>query len=160
MLTPAIFIAKSPARTFALGFIANKMMGMSKDSREIKKEIVNMPKYLAIRSLKKTESRTLAVETIAMIVKALNYENQIEFTDYVVKISIRKLSLRLLSVDLILTLMMMLSNLLGMNLEEPAKNYWGLRCLEALTHRCSASMATIRSRALMNLAHLVEFFIG
>ncbi|KAI9196349.1 hypothetical protein LWI28_023173 [Acer negundo] len=102
--------------------------GYGQDSEEIKKTVVNLPKYLVNKSPEKAEPRGLAVEAIMEIVKAMEVEDQIGFAEYTVKMSRGKANLRLLA------------------------------CLEALIQRCSDSSAVIRARALSNLAQLVGFF--
>ncbi|KAI9195668.1 hypothetical protein LWI28_017082 [Acer negundo] len=157
-LTPLILMGKCQSRTFALGFLINQMMGMAKESEEIKKTVVNLPKYLVNKSPEKAEPRGLAVEAIMEIVKAMEVEDQIGFAEYTVKMSRGKANLRLLAVDLILTIMMSLRDPLGVDLDVEVENYWGFSCLEALIQRCSDSSAVIRARALSNLAQLVGFF--
>ncbi|KAK0607776.1 hypothetical protein LWI29_020360 [Acer saccharum] len=157
-LTPLILMGKCQARTFALGLLSNQMMGMAKESEEIKKAVVNLPKYLVNKAPEKAEPRGLAVEAILEIVKAMEVENQIGFAEYTVKMSRGKANLRLLAVDLILTIMMSLRDPLGVDLDVEVENSWGFSCLEALIQRCSDSSAVIRARALSNLAQLVGFF--
>ncbi|KAK2645835.1 hypothetical protein Ddye_021030 [Dipteronia dyeriana] len=157
-LTPLILMGKCQARTFALGFLSNQMMSMAKESEEIKKAVVNLPKYLVNKAPEKAEPRGLAVEAIMEIVKAMEVEDQIGFSEYSVKMSRGKANLRLLAVDLMLTIMMSLRDPLGVNLCVEVENSWGFSCLEALIQRCSDSSAVIRARALSNLAQLVGFF--
>ncbi|XP_059648060.1 uncharacterized protein LOC132294275 [Cornus florida] len=159
LLSPLILMLKSQARTFALGFVVNRMMGMAKDSDEIKKAIVNLPKYLVQKAPERSEPRAAAVESIMEIVRAMEFEDQVVFADYVVKMAQGKAHLRLLAVDLISMLMMSLRDPLGLgvNSENGVENSWGLGCLEALIQRCSDATAGIRARALTNLAQLVGF---
>ncbi|CAL5395681.1 unnamed protein product [Camellia sinensis] len=159
-LSPVILLHKSQARTFALGFVVNRMTGLAKDSGEIKKAIVNLPKYLVQKAPEKSEPRALAVESIMEIVKAIEYEDQTGFADYVVKMTQGKSHFRLLAVDLVPMLMVSLRDPLGLNFENGEENSWGLRCLEALIKRCSDSTAGIRARALTNLAQLVGILSG
>lgn len=154
-LSPSILLLKSQAHSFALGFVVNKMMGMGKDSVEIKKAIVNFLKYLVNKAPEKSEPRAAAVESIIEIVQAMEYNDQIGFVDHVVKMGQGKPHLRLLAVDLFLALMMTLRDPLGVNSENGVENSWGLRCLEELIQRCSDSIAGIRARALTNLGQLV-----
>lgn len=156
-LTPLILLPKSQARSFALGFLVNIMIEMTKDSDEIKKAVVNLPKYLVHKSPEKAEPRALAVESIGEVVKILDFEDQIGFVDYVVKMSQGKGQFRLLAVDLFLVLMMSIRNPLGSGSDnEVEDSSWGLKCLEALIQRCSDVTAGIRARALTNLSQLLS----
>ncbi|XAR57077.1 hypothetical protein NMG60_11025093 [Bertholletia excelsa] len=159
-LAPAIFLHRSQARTFAIGFVVNQMMGFAKECIEVKKAVLNLPKYLVQKAPERSEPRALAVESIMEIVKAMEYEDQIGFVDYVVKMSQGKTHLRLLAVDLILVLIMSLRDPFGFSSGSDIENSWGLRCLKSLTERCSDSTAGIRARALTNLAQLVGFLSG
>ncbi|KAK4374468.1 hypothetical protein RND71_005145 [Anisodus tanguticus] len=159
-LTPLILLVKSPARTLSLEFVVNRMMGLSKESNDIKKAALNLPKYIVQKALEKAEPRAAAVEAIVEIVKVMDFEDQDGFANYVVKMSQGKAQLRLLAVDLILALMMSLKDPFGWNSDIEVENSWGLSCLEVLIHRCSDSTAGIRARALTNLAQLVGFFSG
>lgn len=153
-LTPLILLPKSNVRSFGLEFVVNRMMGLAKYSCEIKKAVINLPKYLVHKAPEKAEPRALAVECIVEIVKVFDFEDQVEFVDYVVKMSQGKGQFRLLAVDLILVLMMTLNDPLGLDSDDE-ENIWGLRCLEALIQRCSDVTAGVRARALTNLAQLV-----
>lgn len=155
-LTPLILLPKSQARSFTLGFLVKTMMKMTKDSDEIKKAVVNLPKYLVHKSPEKAEPRALAVESIGEIVKFLDFEDQIGFADYVVKMSQGKGQFRLLAVDLFLVLMMSIRDPLGLDSDNEVDNSWGVKCLEALIQRCSDLTAGIRARALTNLAQLLS----
>jgi len=146
-LSQLILRLKSPARTFALGFVTNG----------VKKAVVNFPRYLAQKAPEKSEPRALAVESIMEIVKVMEFEDRIGFVEYVVKMTQGKANLRLLAVDLILMLMMSLRDPLGVGSGIEVKDSWGLRCLEALILRCSDTSTTIRARALSNLAQLLGF---
>ncbi|KAL6970282.1 hypothetical protein U1Q18_029982 [Sarracenia purpurea var. burkii] len=159
-LTPSILLLKSQVRSFWIGFIVNRMMGMANESGEIKRTIVNLPMYLVHKAPEKAEPRASAVESIMEVVRAMKYEDQIGFSDYVVKMTQGKTHLRLLAVDLVPLLMMSIRDPLGLNSEIGVENSWGLRCLEALIQRCSDSTAGIRARALTNLAQLVGFLSG
>ena len=68
-LSPLILLAKSQARTFALGFVMNRMMGMDKEFDGSKKAIMNLPRYLLQKAPEKYELRALAVELVMEIVK-------------------------------------------------------------------------------------------
>lgn len=157
-LTPLILMGKSQARTFALGFLMNKMMGVAKESGGVKKAIVNLPKYLANKAPEKAELRGLAVEAIMEIVIAMEFEDQMGFVEYAVKMTQGKSNIRLLAVDLILMLTTSLRDPLGVDLNGEVSDSWGLSCLEALIQRCSDSSAAIRARALSNLAQLIGVF--
>ncbi|PSS01509.1 Condensin-2 complex subunit like [Actinidia chinensis var. chinensis] len=159
-LSQAILLLKSQARTFALGFVVNKMMALAKDSGKIKKAVVNLPMYLVHKAPEKSEPRASAVDSIMEIVKALECEDQIGFAEYVVKMTQGKSQLRLLAVDLMPILVTSLRDPLGLNSEIGVENSWGLRCLEALIQRCSDVTAGIRARAMTNLAQLVGFLSG
>ncbi|KAI8566056.1 hypothetical protein RHMOL_Rhmol02G0009600 [Rhododendron molle] len=159
-LSMSILLFKSQARAFGVGFVVKRVMGMAKDSGEIKKAIVNLPKYLVHKAPEKAEGRASAVEAIMEIVRAMEYEDQIGFVEYVVKMTQGKAQLRLLAVDLVPMLMMSCRDPFGINLETGVENSWGLRCLEALVQRCSDATAGIRARALMNVAQLVGFLSG
>ncbi|KAL4565790.1 hypothetical protein LXL04_029896 [Taraxacum kok-saghyz] len=159
-LSSSIIFSKSQARTFSLAFVVNKMALMAKDSDEIRKAMVNLPKYLVSKAPEKSEPRALAVESILDIVKALEHKDQIDFADYVVKMTNGKPQLRLLAVDLIPILITSLKNPLETNSEQGYETSWGFRCLQALLQRCSDSTAGIRARALTNLAQLVGVLSG
>ncbi|XP_060174055.1 uncharacterized protein LOC132604530 [Lycium barbarum] len=159
-LTPLILLVKSPARTLSLEFVVNRMMGLGKESNDIKKAVLNLPKYIVQKAPEKAEPRGAAVEAIVEIVKVMDFEDQDEFASYVVKMSQAKAQLRLLAVDLILALMMSLKDPFGWDLDVEVENSWGLSCLEVLIQRCSDATAGIRARALANLAQLVGFFSG
>lgn len=159
-LSVSILLLKSQARGFAVGFVVKRMMGLAKDSGEIKKAVLNLPKYLVHKAPEKAEGRASAVEAIMEIVRAMEYEDRIGFVEYVVKMTQGKAQLRLLAVDLVPMLLMSCRDPLGLNLETGVKNSWGLRCLEALVQRCSDATAGIRARALANLAQLVGFLSG
>ena len=159
-LSPLILRFKSPARTFGLEFVMHRMMGVAKSSDGVKKAVVNLPRYLVQKAPEKTELRALAVESIMEIVKVMEFNDQIGFVEYVLKMTQGKASLRLLGVDLILMLMMSLKDPLGVELDGEVKSEWGLRCMEALIQRCSDTIGGIRARALSNLAQLVGFLAG
>ncbi|KAL7595809.1 hypothetical protein Lser_V15G30715 [Lactuca serriola] len=116
-LSSSILLSKSQARTFSLAFVVNKMAVMAKNSDEIRKAMVNLPKYLVSKAPEKSEPRALAVDSILEIVKSLEHKEQMEFADYVVKMTIGKPQLRLLAVDLIPILITTLNNPLGTSSE-------------------------------------------
>ncbi|KAI7736421.1 hypothetical protein M8C21_016094 [Ambrosia artemisiifolia] len=153
-LSCSIILSKSQARTFGLGYVVNKMGVMARESDEIRKAMVNFPKYLIGKAPERAELRALAVESILEVVGCLEYEDQIGFSEYVVNMTKGKPQFRLLAVDLILNLIMSLDNPLG------HESSWGVKCLRALLERCSDSTAGIRARAITNLAQLVGFLSG
>lgn len=152
-LSPLILSTKSQARTFALLFVRNEMVGMSKDSSFLRKAVVNLPRYLAHKAPEKSDARALAVESILDIVKALEFSDQVGFVDYVMKMAQGKSPLRYLAVDLIPKLMMSLE-VSGSEFDK-GEDSWKSRCLVGLIERCSDSVAGIRARALSSLAQLV-----
>ncbi|XP_073125886.1 condensin-2 complex subunit CAP-D3 [Henckelia pumila] len=159
-LSSLILLHKSQIRSFGLGFVVNRMVGLGDSSSDIKKAVVNLPKYLVQKAPERAEPRALAVESIIEIVKALDFEDQVGFADYVVKMSQGKGQFRLLSVDIIPLLLMSLSGTLGFNMVNGTENACGLRLLDALVQRCSDITAGIRARALNNLAQLVVSLSG
>ncbi|KAM7258160.1 hypothetical protein ACFE04_013901 [Oxalis oulophora] len=161
LLTPLILAAnKSQSRGFALGFVMCSMMRMGEDENEgVRKAVVNLPRYLVQKAPEKSDPRGLAVEAIMDIVKKMQLDDQIRFIEYVAKMSKGKANLRLLAIDLILTLMISLRNPFGVE-SESNDSSWGVHCVKALIARCSDSVAAIRSRALSNLAQLVGFMSG
>ncbi|GLT79389.1 hypothetical protein SLA2020_508800 [Shorea laevis] len=156
-LSPLILMVKSHARSFALGFVVNRMMVMAKESDGVRKAVVNLPRYLANKAPEKAEPRALAVESIMEIVRVIEFDDQLGFVEYAVKMTEGKASLRLLAVDLIAALITSLKDPLGENSSSGVGGSWGLRSLEALRKRCWDSTAGIRARALSNLAQVVEF---
>jgi condensin-2 complex subunit D3 len=101
---------------------------------------------------------------IMEVVRVMELRDQIEFVKYVVKMSLGKVNLRLLAVDLILNLVTSLKDPLGVNLMdeevEEGNVAWGMWCLEALVKRCSDVSAMIRARALSSLAQVLGFLSG
>ncbi|KAL8162812.1 hypothetical protein V2J09_014301 [Rumex salicifolius] len=154
-LSSLILLIRSPAKTFALGFVTNQMMDMVKCSEGVRKAMVNLPRYLSQKAPERAESRTAVVESIMEIVKAMQFEDQVEFINYVLKMCQGKAQLRLLAVDLIQMLVMSVKDPFGMTSDNGIESSWGLRCLEALIERCSDSVAGVRARAMSNLAHLI-----
>nr|KYP62448.1 Condensin-2 complex subunit D3 [Cajanus cajan] len=155
-LCSLVLMAKSQARTFALGFVTS--LGGKRDG--VKKALVNFPRYLAVKAPEKAEPRALAVDSIMEVVRVVEDEEQIAFVKYVVQMAQGKSSLRLLAVDLILNLVMSLKNPLGvesLDSESGLSEVWGVWCLEALVKRCSDVSGAIRARALSTLAQLVGF---
>lgn len=156
-LSSLILLPKSQARTFALGFVTNQIMSITKDHDGVKKAMINFPRFLVQKAPEKSEPRALAVESIMEIVRVMAFDDQIGFVKYVVQMAQGKSNLRLLAVDLILNLVISLKDPLGVNSEHEMEEPWGLWCLEALINRCSDVSAAIRARALSNLAQLVGF---
>ncbi|KAK7412933.1 hypothetical protein VNO78_04708 [Psophocarpus tetragonolobus] len=148
-LCSLLLMAKSQARTFALGFVTS----LSNECDGVKKALVNFPRYLAKKSPEKAEPRALAVDSIMEVVRVMQIEDQIAFVKFVVQMAQGKSNLRLLAVDLILNLVSSLKDPLGVESED--SEAWGIWCLEALVKRCSDVNAMIRARAVTNLAQLV-----
>ncbi|XP_051125725.1 uncharacterized protein LOC127247761 [Andrographis paniculata] len=154
-LAPLILSSKQPLRSFALDFVRNCVVGIGKSSDDIMKAVANMPKYLVWKAPEKAEHRAFSVNSIMEIVKALDFEYQAEFADYVVKLSQGKGQVRLLSVDLIVAFLTTLSGPFGFEMVDGDENPWGFRLLKALIQRCSDYTAVVRARALSNLAQAV-----
>ncbi|XVF28306.1 hypothetical protein REPUB_Repub15cG0018500 [Reevesia pubescens] len=159
-LSPLILMVKSQARSFALGFVTKKMMELGNKSDGVKKAVANFPRYLAQKAPEKAEPRALAVDSIMEVVKVMDFEDQIGYIEYVLKMTQGKANLRLLGVDLIAMMLMSLRDPLGVDLDVDVSDYWGTKCLEALILRCSDSGAGIRARALSSLAQVVGFLSG
>ncbi|XP_010451480.1 PREDICTED: condensin-2 complex subunit D3-like [Camelina sativa] len=160
-LTPLLLMGKHQARSFALGFVSRKLMGLAKDNSELKKVVSNLPKFFVHKSPEKAEPRGFAVEAILEIVKAMEVEDQSDFVDFLMKMCQGKSNYRILAVDLIPLLISSLANPLGViGSEDGSKDSWGLSCLDALLKRCSDTNALIRARALSNLAQVVGFLSG
>lgn len=162
-LSSLVLMPKSLARTFAIGFVTS----LARDSdEEVKKALVNFPRYLAMKAPDKAEPRALAVDSIMEVVRVMTLEDQIGFVKYVVKMALGKPSLRLLAVDLMLNLLTSLKDPLGLGvISEGEENNgdevsWGVWCLEALVKRCYDVSGVIRARALSNLAQVVGFLSG
>ncbi|KAL2922900.1 Condensin-2 complex subunit D3 [Bienertia sinuspersici] len=154
-LSPLVLSMRPQARTFALLFVKNEMMGMEKDCSSVKKAIANLPKYLLLKAPEKSDARALAVESVMNIVKAMEFCDQVEFVDYAVKMGQGKPHFRNLAVDLIQKFMMSLHGLTCSELDIEEVDSLKSRCLVALIQRCSDSVAGIRARALSSLAQLV-----
>ena len=159
-LSPLILSAKSQARDFALVFVTNDMRNIAQDSSPVMKAMVNLPRYLSQKVPEKTDARSLAIESIMEIVKSIEFDDQVGFIGYVVKMAQGKSHLRYLAVDLIPKLMASLEDPVGSGLEHEMEHSWKLRCLTALIQRCSDSVAGIRARALSNLAQIVGSMSG
>ncbi|KAG4180419.1 hypothetical protein ERO13_A10G164700v2 [Gossypium hirsutum] len=156
-LSPLILMVKSQARSFALGFVTKRMTELGNESDGVKKAVVNFPRYLAQKAPEKAEPRALAVDSIMEVVKVMDFEDQIGYMDYVLKMTQGKANLRLLGVDLIAMMLMSLRDPFGVVSDVKTRDYWGTRCLEALITRCSDLSAGIRARALSSLAQVVGF---
>ncbi|PPS19639.1 hypothetical protein GOBAR_AA00935 [Gossypium barbadense] len=156
-LSPLILMVKSQARSFALGFVTKRMTELANESDGVKKAVVNFPRYLAQKAPEKAEPRALAVDSIMEVVKVMDFEDQIGYMDYVLKMAQGKANLRLLGVDLIAMMLMSLRDPFGVVSDVKTRDYWGTRCLEALITRCSDLSAGIRARALSSLAQVVGF---
>ncbi|CAJ1963390.1 unnamed protein product [Sphenostylis stenocarpa] len=151
-LSSLVLMAKSQARTFALGFVTS----LVDQCDGVKKALVNFPRYLVKKAPEKAEPRALAVDSIMEVVRVLGVEDQIAFVKYVVQMAQGKANLRLLAVDLILNLVTSLKDPLGVESEaSEASEAWGMWCLEVLVKRCSDVSGAIRARALSSLAQLV-----
>lgn len=157
-LLPAVLLLKSQAHGFAMRFVMDEMMEMAKGSEKIKKAVVSFTRYLVFKAPEKSEPRAAAVDSIIQIVGAMDYIDQVEFGDYVIKLAHWKHHFRLLAVDLLFAMMTSLRDPLGIDTVNMVENSWGMRCLEALIDRCVDTTVGIRARALTNLAHLVENF--
>ncbi|KAK7303782.1 hypothetical protein RJT34_14699 [Clitoria ternatea] len=152
-LCSLVFMPKSQARTFAIGFVTS----LSRECEGVKKALVNFPRYLVRKAPEKSEPRALAVDSIMEVVKVMSFEDQILFVKFVVQMAQGKSNLRLLAVDLILNMVMSLKDPLGVDLESEGNEAWGILCLEVLVKRCADVSAAIRARALTNLSQLVGF---
>lgn len=159
-LSPLILMVKSQARSFALCFVLDRMMVMAKENDGVKKAVVNLPRYLANKAPEKSDPRALAVESITEMLKVMEFDDQMGFVEYVVRMTEGKGNLRLLAVDLIASLMTSLKDPLGVDSGSEEGGSWGIRCLDAMIKRCWDSTAGIRARALSNLAHVVEYLSG
>ncbi|MBA0813307.1 hypothetical protein Gohar_027170 [Gossypium harknessii] len=157
-LSPLILMVKSQARSFALGFVTKRMTELGNESDGVKKAVVNFPRYLAQKAPEKAEPRALAVDSIMEVVKVMDFEDQIGYMDYVLKMTQGKPNLRLLGVDLIAMMLMSLRDPFGVDSDVKTRDYWGTKCLEALITRCLDLSAGIRARALSSLAQVVGFF--
>ncbi|XP_040958289.1 condensin-2 complex subunit D3 isoform X3 [Gossypium hirsutum] len=156
-LSPLILMVKSQARSFALGFVTKRMTELGNESDGVKKAVVNFPRYLAQKAPEKAEPRALAVDSIMEVVKVMDFEDQIGYMDYVLKMTQGKANLRLLGVDLIAMMLMSLRDPFGVDSDVKTRDYWGTKCLEALITKCSDLSAGIRARALSSLAQVVGF---
>ncbi|XP_039048837.1 condensin-2 complex subunit D3 [Hibiscus syriacus] len=159
-LSPLILMVKSQARSFALEFVTQRMIELGNESDGVKKAVVNFPRYLVQKAPDKAEPRALAVDSIMEIVKVMDFEDQIGYVDYVLKMTHGKANLRLLGVDLISMMLMSLRDPFGVDSEVKTGDYWGIKCLKALIMRCSDLSAGIRARALSSLAQVVGFLFS
>ncbi|XP_007035609.2 PREDICTED: uncharacterized protein LOC18603515 isoform X2 [Theobroma cacao] len=159
-LSPLILMVKSQARSFALGFVTDTMIELGNESDGVKKAVVSFPRYLAQKAPEKAEPRALAVDSIMEVVKVMEFDDQMGYIEYVVKMTQGKANFRLLGVDLIAMMLMSLTDPLGVDSDVEVRDPWGKRCLEALILRCSDLSAGIRARALSSLAQVVGFLSG
>ncbi|XP_010932007.4 condensin-2 complex subunit CAP-D3 isoform X1 [Elaeis guineensis] len=161
-LAPVILSSvKCPSRASALGFLTRKMVPLCRENDGVRKALVYLPRFLAMKAPEKSEPRALAVDSILEIVRAMENEDRIGFMEYVVKMTKGKTQLRLLAVDLILAILTSLPDPLGVkDTDEVIDRQWGVKCLEALVQRCSDSVGGIRARALTNMAQVVDFLSG
>ncbi|KAL9232809.1 hypothetical protein vseg_007874 [Gypsophila vaccaria] len=159
-ISPLILSGKSQARTFGLLFVKKEMMDLGKESDFVKWAMVNLPRYLVQKAPEKSDARALAVESIVEIVKAMEFDDQAGFVNYVVKMSQGKSHLRYLAVDFIPKLMTSLGDMSNSGLDSKGRDSWKSGCLEALIQRCSDSVAGIRARALSSLIQLVANVSG
>ncbi|KAK6265386.1 hypothetical protein QUC31_016223 [Theobroma cacao] len=159
-LSPLILMVKSQARSFALGFVTDTMIELGNESDGVKKAVVSFPRYLAQKAPEKAEPRALAVDSIMEVVKVMEFDDQMGYIEYVVKMTQGKANFRLLGVDLIAMMLMSLTDPLGVDSDVEVRDPWGTRCLEALILRCSDLSAGIRARALSSLAQVVGFLSG
>ncbi|XP_008800873.2 condensin-2 complex subunit D3 [Phoenix dactylifera] len=152
---------KCPARASALGFLTRTMVPLCRDNDGVRKALVYLPRFLAMKAPEKSEPRALAVDSIMEIVRAMEGEDQIGFMQYTVKMTKGKTQLRLLAVDLIVALLTSLPDPLGLkDSSEIIDCQWGMKCLEALVQRCSDSVGGVRARALLDMAQVVGFLSG
>ncbi|KAM0951136.1 putative armadillo-like helical, condensin subunit 1/Condensin-2 complex subunit D3 [Dioscorea sansibarensis] len=145
--------SKTPSRGLALGFVTRKVAPLSRENDEVRKALMYLPRYLAMKSPEKSEPRSFAVDAIMEVVKAMEDEDRISFAEFAVKMGSGKSHLRLLAVDLFPHLL----TLLPASMEN--EDDWVMKCLEALVNRCSDSIGTIRARALTNMAQVIGVFL-
>ncbi|KAG0474115.1 hypothetical protein HPP92_015972 [Vanilla planifolia] len=158
-VAPAILSSppKSSLRVAILGFITNKIAPLARKNEKVLKALVYFPRYLASKAPERAEPRAAAVDAIMDVVRALKEEDQIAFSEYVVKMAQGKSQQRLLAVDLILCLSTSLPDPLGADESVEIANCWGVKCLKALLLRCLDSMGGVRARALTNMSQVIEF---
>lgn len=157
-LGPVVLSAtKSAARVAAVQFLVTKLvpLGAEEGEDEVRKAVVYLPRYLAMKAPDKSEARALAVEAIVEVVRALGAEQGESFAGYVVAMSKGKAKMRLLAVDLVLAMLPVLLPSDGgdCDLEEGS---WGLKCLRVLVERCSDNVGGVRARALANAAQALD----
>ncbi|XP_077240688.1 binding protein [Tasmannia lanceolata] len=160
-LTPAVLQMKSPVRNSVLKFVTDQIIDLAKECDAVRKAVVYLPRFLVSKAPEKSDHRAMVVDSIMKVVGAMEFDDQIGFADYVVKMSGGKARFRLMAVDLITMLLISLPNPLGLDFGSgiggEGENWWGLRCLEAIIQRCSDVTGGIRARALSNLAQVVGF---
>ncbi|WOK94700.1 condensin-2 complex subunit D3 [Canna indica] len=162
-LTPMLLCpVKSPCRTSAVLFVSKKLVSLGHENEKVRKAVVYLPRFLATKAPEKSEPRACAVDSIVEIVRVMEHEDQVGFTQYLVKMTQGKAQLRLLAVDLILAVLTSIPNPFGVKelSHDINGNAWGLSCLKALVLRCSDSAPTIRARALTNTAQVLGLLTG
>ncbi|KAL5983741.1 hypothetical protein ACLOJK_017832 [Asimina triloba] len=163
-LAVSFLLLKSQVRTFALAFVTEKVMALARECDAVRKAVVYLPRYLAKKAPEKSEPRAAAVDSIMEVVRAIELEDQVGFADYVVEMTRGKAHLRLVAVDLILAMLTSLPDPLGVNamegVAEEGGSWWGRKCVEALVERCSDVAASIRARALTNVAQTIGSLSG
>ncbi|KAG6474188.1 condensin-2 complex subunit D3-like [Zingiber officinale] len=148
---------KSPSRASAIAFITKMLVPLGYENDAVRKALVYLPRFLSIKAPEKSEPRACAVDSIMEIVQAMQEEDRVGYAGFVVKMTQGKSQLRLLAVDLILSLLTSSPNSFVVK-ELPQysnDNVWGVNCLRALIQRCSDSATAIRARALTNTAQLL-----
>ncbi|EXB74769.1 hypothetical protein L484_023511 [Morus notabilis] len=180
-LSPMILQCKSQARIFALEFVTIQMTNVANRSDGVKKAMVNYPRYLVVKAPEKSEPRALAVESIMEVIRIMEFEDQMGFVEYVMKMSQGKSNLRLLATDLIPMLVMSLRGPLDLDSEDGVKDSWGFLTKdsrsqpvlkevlgigsgdkglvnELLRKRCTDEKAAVRKSALILVASLTGLF--
>ncbi|CAN6468839.1 unnamed protein product [Victoria cruziana] len=149
-----------PIRCAAIEFVTSNLMGIAEECPDVRRAVAALPRYLAVKSnTDKNDSRAAVVDAVTKVVGSLGLAEKYEFSGFVVKMSMGKVRLRMVAIDLIVAVLGLLPDPLGVKehgFENDDARFSGLRCLEALINRCSDKVAGIRARALSNLAHAVE----
>ncbi|KAL6847422.1 hypothetical protein ACP4OV_023275 [Aristida adscensionis] len=148
--------ARSPARASAVQFLVRKLvpLGAEEGDEAVRKAVVYLPRYLAVKAPDKAEARALAVEAIVEVVRALGAEEREGFAGYVVSMAGGKAKGRLLAVDLVLAMLPLLLPSEGDDCD--VEDSWALKCLRVLVERCSDSVGGVRARALTNAAQALD----
>ncbi|KAF3774527.1 Condensin-2 complex subunit D3 [Nymphaea thermarum] len=159
-LSPLLVSQNSQIRCPAIEFVTSNLTEIAKEWPDVRRAMAALPRYLAVKSnTDKIDSRAVAVDAVMKVVQSLGSAEQYEFAGFVVKMSVGKVRLRMMAIDLIVAVLGLLPDPLGIRedgFENDDARFCGLRCLEALINRCSDKVAGIRARALSNLAHAVE----